>query len=443
MKRGGGITLFSKIPIQQLVASIILILFGVSLFYQSRFSLPVGWDVFYHLRVVELIQKSGNLINFDQLSAGGRVHSYLPGYYSLVQSLTLMTGMRQVDIARLLSPLFGVLSAIAIFRWKKGIPGLCVLAIYCLQAGTIDTFIAAGMPEAPTYFLLIIALSSSPLLLGLSSLAIGIIRPSTLILLGLFELIRGLHQRNKSRLLPAILGILPVLLWYQMVPIPMSVPDWGFGVNHEYLESRINLWSVPLIVLGLGMNVETLWTVLYFLMTQLSYLPRRFIYPLIISGALMAGEGMKRIPGRVLQTFVVAVLIILLVSGSWKFWTEIEPNLKYEDLDSMYWMRENLVSGVLAHRDLSTIWILYYAKRPTILDGYSEGLPDAHERMEDVLGAFGSSELKKTGEVGEKYGIKYVSYNLAEEWTFGANITKYGPWETLSENWYSTVKRII
>jgi hypothetical protein len=355
-----------------------------------------------------------------------------------------MTGENIVNLARLLSPIFGILSAIALIKWKKvTVPGLCVLAMYCLQTGTIDTFIAAGMPEAPTYLLMIVALASNSTILAVSSLVIGVIRPSTLILLGIFELVRGLYNKKFNRFWLIFIGIVPSLIWYQILPVNLSIPSWGFGADLAYLGTRINFWSIPISILGIGITIETFWTLIFILMTQFSFLPRRFIYPLILSGSLMAENGIKKIKGKFVQFSILIILILILINGSWSFWTKFEPNLKYQDLDTMYWLKENLVSGVVAHRDLSTIWVLYYAQKPTLLDGYSEGLDDAQERMDDVLGALESDKLEKTREVGAKYNMRYITYNLAENWTFKANIEKYKPWTTLTENWYSTVKMIM
>jgi hypothetical protein len=315
--------------------------------------------------------------------------------------------------------------------------------VFALTIETLEFFIASGMPQQPAIFLLLILFtqrSMNPLF----ALALGLTHPSTLVLLILFELLRlgseSLASLSK-RLAIAVEGGVTYLAWVAAVGMNVSIPTWGWPVGIEYFTQQLDYRVALLNILGIGALPTTAWIAGFLLFTQTPLLPRRYLFPLGMSFAFGSSKALERLP-KILSMLIAGYLILALGMNAVNFGEWLEPITKYDDIRSGVWIRENVEGGVLAHKDLTTIWALYYGHARTVLDGFSEGVPDAGRRMEDVLKAFESSSLKDVRDVALTYNCTHILYNNAESAWYGSNTSKLSPLPLVYDTEYSHVRLI-
>ncbi len=437
---------------------ILVVLFMIFMALPLRFIFPSGWDVFYHLRVVDLIMGSGNIINFDQLSAQGRIHNYPPGYHIILSSLALISGLNPLFIARLLSIIFGGLSVVAFSRiLGRAWWNVLAIAAFAFQYEILDAFIAAGMPQTLGLFFLLVILSEGRLH-SLFALVLGFTHPLCLAFLLIFEVCRIFKRelldlcrlrsidsvKQLSRLSYILVGVLATVLWMFAVNLRPTPPTWGLPIYDSYYSDRLDFRLIPVAIFGLGLNIYTLWTFAMFILTRASILlPRRWILPLSISFSLLVGEGMKKIPvGQGLKYVITLFFVVLLLIQGFNFSYNATPAITFEDVQSLRWAKENTASTILAHKDLNSVWVLYYAKRPAVLDGYSEGVPDVYQRMKDLSLVFDDASLSDVRSIASQYNAHYIIYNELEIKSFQVNSTKFNDVPLMFTNGYSQVRQI-
>lgn len=447
--------MFTSQEMRSLVAKTTIIIAIVMMFclsLQFKNLLPVGWDIYYHLRVTDLILNSGNLINFDPISAGGRVHNYIPGYYALLSSISSLTGLDDMIWARVLSIILAGLCVLVFARFTNfSWLGLLATAAFAFQYETLDTFIAAGMPQTVGTLMLLLFLTEQRFSWWWA-IVIGITHPSSLLLLFIFEFFdqvsrlvnfsKELLVKASWRITQIFIGTIPYILWIFLLQVKTVSPTWGLTVDWSLFLEKLDVGVMLLAGLGFLAYPYTLWTLIFGALSKYSpYLPRRFLFPLGISLSLLSVEGLKRLPVKDWLKFLLLLLVVgMLVFRAVNFGNWATPVIKLEDVESDFWLKENAKGGVLAHKDLTTVGVLYFAQLPTILDGYSEGLADANERMEYVVKGLTSDDLNDLFKAGQKYKSRYVLYNEDEVKWYGVNSTKLQPLLLLFENGYAKVR---
>lgn len=404
--------------------------------------IPVGWDIFYHLRVARLAQDSGNLLNYDPVSAGGRYHTYVPGNTALLLSVSLLTGRSVRELSMWTPLLFSTLAILSFWLLVRHQPwGMVSTGVFAFTIETLEFFISSGMPQQPALFLLL-TLFTMRSLNPLFSLAIGITHPSTLVLLSVFEILRIGSESIASilrRLSIAILGGLPYLAWAIGVGMSVTAPTWGWPVSLKYFLQQLDYRVAIVDIIGIGALPTTLWMLGFLILTQTPLLPRRYVFPLGMSLAFGVSKALERLP-RMAGIIVAGYLLLSMGSAAVNFGRWLEPITKHDDVQSGVWLGENIENGVLAHKDLTTIWALYYGNSRTILDGFSEGVPDADQRMADVLHAFESHNLSDALDVARKYGCTALLYNDAETDGYGSDTRKFDALPLAYDTPYSHVR---
>lgn len=409
---------------------------------------PRGWDVFYHLKVVKLMSGDG-LAPFDPQSAGGRIQSYPPGYHVLLLSLWRLTSLRLELVGRLLSPLFFTLSLFALFRMLGG-RAAAVLGV--LVFGTVPevfgAFSGAAMPQTLGLFAVIMALYhrrlSFPMalvmgfshwlsagvffiLFWLQSLwprlretavwAAGSLAAFTpawpLSLLALWDM----RKRKKELAVTAAL-LFPIVFWKAATGVSYAAPSWGEAPSFFSYPYKLGSVLPVLFFLFPSFGVSFLQTGVFFLLSQLfPFIPIRFVLYLSLSAVAVAVRGLE-IRGFSEKSILIATALLsfALLSSQLESAYWVASDLKSQDFDALKWTDVNTVSTLLAYKDSSAFWSYYYTDNPTVLDGFSEGVPDVYERMSDEFEFYASPEIDE--EILEKWGIRYQFLNEMEIETF-------------------------
>lgn len=430
---------------------VLLFLLSIFLLAQAlRFqdTYPRGWDIFYHLRVVEQISEQG-ILPYDSLSAGGRTHTYPPGFHILLLSLWNLTSLRLELVARLLSPIFLGLALIAFYK-KMGDGPAAVLGVLLLATipEVFGAFSTPGMPQTLGFFAIIAALYKPSLLFLLAILlslthwlSAGILfilfwsrqlwpdakRLSIWILGSLaaftpawplsFAAAWSLKERRRELLFTVIL-LAPILLWRWAAQISYATPSWG---TFPSIFSYPYIFGSALLVLLLlfpSFGYFFFQATLLFAFSQFfPILPVRFLLYISIPAVAMVVEGVRKreYPS---STLLIATLLLSLPLLSSQlqnsFW--IGPDIKEQDFDALKWADANTVSTLLAYKDSSAFWTFYYTRNPTILDGFSEGVDDVYERMGDQFDFFASPQIEE--EILSRWEIRYQFLNTLEEEMF-------------------------
>lgn len=409
---------------------------------------PRGWDVFYHLKIVELMANDG-LAPYDAQSAGGRIQSYPPGYHVLMLSLFQLTGLRLELIGNILSPVFFALTLFAMFNYLgKGAEAVLGVLLFATIPEVSGAFSSSAMPQTLGIFAIVMALRYKKLtpllsiLLGLSHwLSAGIfliffwtreLWPDIkrILLWGAgvlasftsvwpFALVSlwVLRKRKKELAMTAFVAI-PILAWKLWTGIHYAAPSWG-GIPDIFSYPYKTGVIFPIVFfMFFSWGYAAFQTLSLLLLSQtFPYVPVRFILFMFVPATAVFVNGLRarKFSSKTILA-VTAILAFSLLAQSLESAHWIKPDIKTQDVDALRWLDTNTVSTVLAYKDSSAFWAYYYTDNPTVLDGFSEGVPDVYERMEDEFEFYASDTLRT--DIIERWGIRYHFINKLEREMF-------------------------
>jgi|GEM_PF-6719745 len=387
---------------------------------------PSGWDYFYHERVVSLSIEEGTLLPFDPLSAGGRTHTYLPFFHSLIVALSLSSGLSAEFLLRASSPAFLFLSALSIFVFsgRKG-SALLALAFFSAFPDVLLFSASSGMPSVASLFPLAILVfsvfSGRPLGTGLFSvlaLGLGALHQISALSFLIFSGVLFLSRRDWKVLLFGALSIIFPVSWALL--FETTVPNWGESPGLSALANPPFPLQVllPLSILALdyafmkrgGRKTEAfiLSGIFLFLSFFSPVLPSRFLLYLGVFLAMWIGE----VSWKIWAVFGLSLALAISTAGTLK-WTA--PILQAEDREALFWIDSNIPGRtVLGHTDLTSVFLMGHAK--TVIDGYSEGLPDAYERQAWIKNGY---ETGNFSGISGKYGANFLYTNEGERRILG------------------------
>lgn len=409
---------------------------------------PRGWDVFYHMKVVELMSGDG-LAPFDGQSAGGRVQSYPPGYHVLMLSTWQLTGVRLEMVGRLLSPILFCATLLALFELLGAGPAAVFgVLLFGTSPETFGAFSSAAMPQTLGLFAMIVALRHRrlalpmALLIGFSHwLSAGVL----VVLLWLQELwpdVKSLLvwvagalaaftpfwplailsvwklRRHRRELAVTMFLLLPIMTWKIATGAQYAAPSWGSAPDlFSYIYKTGAAMPVAFLFF-LNTGPALLQTLTLLAMSQFfPFIPVRFILYLMLTTVMVIAAGVRK--RRIPEKSVLAATALLsfallssqLDSGYW-----MSPDIQVQDVDALKWTDMNTASTLLAYKDSSAFWAYYYTDNPTILDGFSEGVPDVYERMKDEFEFYESENIRH--DIIERWQIRYQFINLMEREMF-------------------------
>lgn len=453
---------------EKLLLAAIAGVFFLSLTLNVIFSdFPTGWDGFYHMRVLKLTASEQKFVPYDSISAGGRLQTYPPGYYALLLPLELLTGARAETIGRIISPVMGALTAIALFVLARRVSGetvtaLLAILLFATSPEVLGSFVSFAMPQAVGHFLVasgILAFLFLPAIFPIVALSLSTTHAiSTAVLLGyilIFAIFdRGGELKKRAAISVVLLLAFPIL-WGRVLFPSYYMPTWGVPMKlQDYIGAlgplQVMAFLFVLSSLSRIRNGFSAAGVAMLLLSRGSLLPARLLYhsilPLSISAAGFLKNKIAVSFGRRGPALAVILLSAYLLTGMARWGNYAGPQLNAQDMDALKWIPANTLesSTVLGYKDFSAIWTLYYSGRPTVLDGYSETAPDAYRRMEDEGRAYSSNSLDDARAIFAKYGVRYLFFDSKEEDIYkdGFNMTKFYSLPVLLNNGYAKVAKV-
>lgn len=373
---------------------------------------PMGWDYFYHKRVVDLSIAQQTLAPYDPLSGGGRDHSYIPSYYALAVAANLSSGIPVEQILRAASPLFGLLAAFSIWLFGGRTFSSALSGILFATSSEILLFSAAsGLPSAASLFPLGIFAAAAfsrrkdvpeAVLLAAAALAAALHPLSGIAaaVLSVSAALPGSPVLLLAAAAPAIPG-----LWYLLNPI--TLPSWGLPATIAGVFSQFSAVHLAAAAAFLPGSLPALLALALFsaLLAFSPLLPGRFAIFLAFPISLSAIR--RRIP-PVLAAAAILALALLVAPSALRGY---EPLIAGDDISSLSWISENIreSSVVVGHTDYTAVFLM--GRATTIIDGFSEGLPSATERQADISAAYSSGNFSR---LASKYGARYIFTDDAE-----------------------------
>jgi hypothetical protein len=343
------------------------------------------------------------------------------------------TGISAEALLRLASPVFLFLASLALFIFLGRTPAAALGAILFATFPEVLLFSSSsGLPSVASLFPLAILLAilfmrkTFPLLPAiLLAISVGALHPLSAQVLFGFTVLFFIFTRNPKTILLGVAGLAVPLIWVSI--FPFTTPLWGANAN--FLSTLLTSFS-PLHIAGVTLLAFSLPALLAFGGLALAtvwfpLLPLRFALYLAFPLALAAAKTKSRL-------FAAAFAITLLAFAPLTL-SSVSPIIQPADRAALVWIDENLSKPVVAgHTDFSSIFLLGHAR--TIIDGFSEGVPDALERQAAIKASYDS--LNFSG-LCTKYGAKYVFTDKAEE-----RLGHFATGKPLFDNSYSKVLKL-
>ncbi len=453
---------------ERLLLAAIVGVFFLSLTFNVIFSdFPIGWDGFYHLRVLKLTGEQQKFIPYDSISAGGRLQTYPPGYYALLLPLELLTGARAETMGRLISPAMGALAIIALFVLARRIfvgdtaTALIAILLFSTSTEVLGAFVSFAMPQAVGHFLVasgIFTFLFVPSVFPVVALSLSVthaISTFSLLVYILIFTIFDFRTLKKPAATAFVLLLAFPLFWGRVLFPSYNVPTWGVPMKIQDYIGALGPLQVLVFLFALSSvsrlkNGFSAAGAIMLLLSRGPLLPARLIYHSILPLSVSAAGFLKRKItgsfGRMAPILAVLVLSAYLLTGAARWGNYAGPQLNAQDMDALRWVTANTGEGspVLGYKDFSAVWTLYYSERPTVLDGYSETVSDSYARMDDEARAYSSNSTDEAKQLFAKYGVRYLFFDSTEEDAYKDrfNMTKFYSLPVLLNNGYAKVAKV-
>lgn len=383
-------------------------------------------DPYYHIRV------GAEVGDFDELSYGGRVHTYPPAFHWLLRLGHSITGNWLVA-AKLLPVLLGLGTVCLIYSLGRmlhgervGLFAAAVLATFPLHVQRTATFCR---PDCLLLFLMVLipwlAYTKRYLLVpfalaGMMLTSFG--WPYGLVVACLLPVSLGLEQTEVKKALVALsLGLLLALTYWApfflrngLPPLVQRASEQGIVSPSSFLMS-LAFFAIVIAAGNLsllqGRYFFALWSVFGVSMLVLGI--RMLVYfsiPLAICMGLLFDEylfkrlrlenlgSLEHLKESMISVAVVAVIMAFLFVSA-LFVKDFGPEAEEQEFEAIYWIGENLRGQHVASSWELGHYLTYFGAE-SLQDGYFEYAPDPLGR-EKAFRSLSPNEL-------EEYGVEYL-----------------------------------
>jgi len=412
----------------------------------NRFSYPLSWDIWYHMRIVENFYNG--FFTFDPVSFGpeGRIHTYPPLFHILLLGLYKilnLSGLSIMDAARIMPAILFPLSAISTF--------ILINKFYGKEVGLLSSFFVLVIPVSldrgiisspQSLALVVIPLGFLTYLLGLEKkkylYASGILSSAIFYTHGLSFIVfflsiilftfllyftkRELKIRNLLifTLITLIISF-PWIIQLLLHGIASNIPYGGifklsfYPVKLGYITMALSLAGAAFLILRKKEEDLMLisWGVIAFLLSRnyipgFDLLPFRFIeflaYPIAFYSSFALFEFYKDKRKEVVIASIVGIMIISSFPAA-EYVSKVKPMIGEEEYSAFSYLGGNslLDSFTVASSWFTSPIIGKVSGKKTVEGGYSSGSWDYIKRSEDIKNLyFGNYSVIDT------YNIKYV-----------------------------------
>lgn len=419
-----------------IISFLILLLPHLLRFFSGNMAL-MGGQAYYHAGAAEnLLANNFNAEgNADDMKVyGGRRFVSLP-YHFMLAVFGSLFGMETAS--RLLPFLLGLFSVMIFYNLMKNFGlGLFERFIVSLLLIISPPFIYLFTISNPNAFSVFITLLGSLLFLRqnkiayIASLACFIIASlsgvfNALIIIGILFFFTTYDEKNKAK---AFIAAITLFLVYFIHPA-------GFYYNFEYSPVNIlasfftdlgaqvgfSVFSIILALIGLFSSwnrksrLYPLYLTLIFLIISTLYVGQEAnLYANFII-ILLASFGLYELKTMVWKFATIKNLSFIVIGCGLLFsmlsYMNSMPKMLPDNgiIDSLKWLRENSDehSIVLSHPSKG-YWVEAVAKRPVLMDGFSDSIMDYSKKHLDMNDIFYSVDLDDTAELIRKYNISYI-----------------------------------
>lgn len=428
------------------IALIILLSLSATFPLYGRFSYPLSWDIWYHMRIVENF--SNGYFFFDPVSFGplGRVHTYPPLFHILflvVYKLLANIGLSIMDTARLLPSLLFPLSAISMFLLINKFYGKEVALLSSFFVIIIPASLDRGIIGSPqSLALVLIPLGFLTYLLGLNnkkylyvsgglSAAIFYTHGLSFIVfflsILLFTILLSVSKKElklKEFFIMSIVTIIlssPLIVHLTLNGIASNIPYGGifkisfYPVKLGYITMAL---AIPgTIFLILRKKEEDLmllsWGIMAFLLSRnyllgLDLLPFRFIeflaYPIAFYCAFALFEFTKEKRKEAVIAAIIGVMIISSFTAA-EYVSKVKPMLGDEEYSAFMYLNKNTLQNdfTVASSWFTSPILGKVSERKTVEGGYASGSWDYVKRSNDIKSLYSGNYS-----VLDTYNIKFV-----------------------------------
>lgn len=272
----------------------------------------VGIDGYFHLRIAEEILTTHNIVHFDNLSFGGRIHLYPPGFHLLIVSLSYLLPLSVEMICRLIGMIFGAMVVLLVYTTMRK-EGKIGAALAASLLSLMPVFIWKTSINALTtsiclfLFFFVLAYRENTLLLLLSILLFANTHSSVFLLIPLLLLTttrKSIYYDLLAIFLVALTfysAIMPLYNIYGISIIKQNVPKELYNIVYEApttanLPIRLNILLFPLLIYAFSTRFFKWWVSFYFLsillFTRILELDRAGAYIAVLL-AILSTKGLQ------------------------------------------------------------------------------------------------------------------------------------------------------
>ncbi len=398
----------------------------------------VGFPTHFHERIAEDII-NGDFDFYDELSFGGRVYTYPPGFVFSLAFFSLFLGTKMGGVIFL--GLVGSLSVVFLYMIAKELcpeikkNRLIATVFIVFTPGMIYLFSHLSTRSPPIMLgllamLIILKYTKPGKMLYLSAVSLGVsflFHPETGIIFSFlcFFLLKRFHAKYFL-----VAGVI-ACLWYVPFFLSHGIPEFN-ALHEDYRENRysletpsvenyiweagkdanygnLNIIVTVLAVVGLFFSSRYMkyWFISLFL---LSLFAERFIIYLIFPATILAVTGFNRLRKKGMIKYVLMILVVSysLSIAAWRINDFASSWPTKEQYDAFKWLESNTSEQNIILSDWTWgHWISGIANRKNFMDGYAEYAPGVNKRMSEM------DLFYENCTVPEGYNITYI---YMEQW---------------------------
>jgi len=393
----------------------------------------MGPDSYFHFRMAELIQETGWIPEYDELSDSGRYYSYLPILHISIAIFSMITTLPVPFAAQLLVAISGSIGVIVIYFIGKEFfnEKIALFAAFALALTGLHITRTGGMIRPDGLAMLVIPLviyfvyTQKYKYAGILSVILALLsKISSLYLAGFllfWTAVSKFYKKDVNRaaiMWIVVLMALTYFLWF--ISLPYSINE--FFSNYSFSSAEMSYFSLLSIlfyfsfpwffaIVGIAKVRSPIFLKIWILYSVLFALPGvRLGLFVTMPVALFAGAGIYFIYERISpyrKVFFAFVLILAFIVSANELRTD-KPYMTFEEQNAVMWIEENTPDdAIIAARWDRGHPITYLADRKVVMDGYFEFAPDLEKRYNSINTLISSSNCRKIQREIDKFSADY------------------------------------